>query len=55
MPASVSGQERSPVVSALQITFAANGEVEWCVYVIRKERVKEKIIIIICISYYARV
>ena len=33
MPASVSGQERSPVVSALQITFAANGEVEWCVYV----------------------
>ena len=47
VPATVSGQERTPVVSALQITFATSGEVEWCVYVIREE----SRIIIICISY----
>ena len=47
MPATVSGQERTPVVSALQITFATSGEVEWCAYVIREE----SRIIIICISY----
>ena len=47
VPATVSGQERTPVVSLLQITFAANGEVEWCVYVIREE----SRITIICISY----